>query len=93
MGEMSDSNSREIFKTLFAHLAEDYKDEREGLAGGSPQVMQYTKVIARKMWKETRLYDFSTYALEDEDLITLGLARKTDEGTEYRTWDLGSWEA
>lgn len=59
---MADRTSAALFSTVFGFLAE-HPDERN-------------KVFAKRLWRETREYDFTSDQMScDEDLIALGLAK------------------
>lgn len=60
---MADRTSASIFAMVFEYLAEDNSEK--------------SREFARKLWDETRRYDFNPYQMYcDDALITLGLAKK-----------------
>lgn len=82
---MADRTSPGIFSSIFTKLAEDINANSANRA--------YAQTVAQHMWGQMRSYDFSNDQLGcDEALITLGLARNTEEGVQYRTLDLRGWE-
>ena len=78
---MADRSSAELAGLFFSELADKVSRRPNTICS-----------IAESVWKELRNYDFANYQMEcDVALIKLGLARRTDDGIEYRTSDLKEW--